>query len=116
MATTMAAAGARFRAIRRGDGLRSRRCVVTRAVRDSRRDVRTRAGRETRLDVQAVIPMLQGDATEQTPPDLPSFLFKNRIVYLVRGQIHESSVSGSPNWSPARTRGAKTERTPKADD
>ena len=30
-----------------------------------------------------VIPMLQGDATEQTPPDLPSFLFKERIVYLV---------------------------------
>ena len=27
--------------------------------------------------------MLQGDATEQTPPDLPSFLFKERIVYLV---------------------------------
>jgi len=32
--------------------------------------------------VQAVIPMLVGDATEQTPPDLPSFLFKERIVYL----------------------------------
>ena len=31
-----------------------------------------------------VIPMLSGDATEQTPPDLPSFLFKERIVYLVR--------------------------------
>ena len=31
-----------------------------------------------------VIPQLQGDATEQTPPDLPSFLFKERIVYLVR--------------------------------
>jgi len=28
--------------------------------------------------------MLSGDATEQTPPDLPSFLFKERIVYLVR--------------------------------
>ena len=27
--------------------------------------------------------MLSGDATEQTPPDLPSFLFKERIVYLV---------------------------------
>mmetsp|Transcript_44446 Transcript_44446/g.74137 ORF Transcript_44446/g.74137 Transcript_44446/m.74137 type:complete len:277 (-) Transcript_44446:362-1192(-) len=35
-----------------------------------------------RLDVQAVIPMLQGDASEQLPPDLPSFLFKERIVYL----------------------------------
>lgn len=57
---------------------------MTRAVRDTRRLVRTHAERGTRLDVQAVIPMLQGDATEQTPPDLPSFLFKNRIVYLVR--------------------------------
>jgi len=28
--------------------------------------------------------MLAGDATEQTPPDLPSYLFKERIVYLVR--------------------------------
>ncbi len=31
-----------------------------------------------------VIPSLAGDATEQTPPDLPSYLFKERIVYLVR--------------------------------
>jgi ATP-dependent Clp protease protease subunit len=29
-----------------------------------------------------VIPQLSGDATEQTPPDLPSYLFKERIVYL----------------------------------
>lgn len=29
-----------------------------------------------------VIPQLAGDATEQTPPDLPSYLFKERIVYL----------------------------------
>ncbi|KAK9846260.1 hypothetical protein WJX81_000224 [Elliptochloris bilobata] len=36
----------------------------------------------SRLDVQAVIPALQGDATDQTPPDLPSYLFKERIVYL----------------------------------
>lgn len=35
-----------------------------------------------RLDVQAVIPALSGDATDQTPPDLPSYLFKERIVYL----------------------------------
>lgn len=35
-----------------------------------------------RLDVQAVIPALAGDATDQTPPDLPSYLFKERIVYL----------------------------------
>ena len=30
-----------------------------------------------------VIPQLQGDATDQTPPDLPSYLFKERIIYLV---------------------------------
>lgn len=29
-----------------------------------------------------VIPQLSGDATSQTPPDLPSYLFKERIVYL----------------------------------
>ncbi|KAK9786581.1 hypothetical protein WJX73_008253 [Symbiochloris irregularis] len=34
------------------------------------------------LNVQAVIPQLSGDATTQTPPDLPSYLFKERIVYL----------------------------------
>jgi hypothetical protein len=28
--------------------------------------------------------MLAGDATKETPPDLPSYLFKERIVYLVR--------------------------------
>lgn len=38
-----------------------------------------------------VIPMLSGDATEQTPPDLPSYLFKERIVYLVRPRV---SVGG----------------------
>jgi ATP-dependent Clp protease protease subunit len=32
--------------------------------------------------VLQVIPQLSGDATEQTPPDLPSYLFKERIVYL----------------------------------
>ena len=30
-----------------------------------------------------VIPQLQGDANQQAPPDLPSYLFKERIVYLV---------------------------------
>ena len=29
-----------------------------------------------------VIPSLQGDASTQSPPDLPSFIFKERIVYL----------------------------------
>eukprot|EP00210_Caulerpa_lentillifera_P004670 g4455.t1 len=35
-----------------------------------------------RLNIQAVIPSTQGEAADQTPPDLPSFLFKERIVYL----------------------------------
>lgn len=30
--------------------------------------------------------MLSGEATIQTPPDLPSYLFKERIVYLVRAR------------------------------
>ncbi len=30
-----------------------------------------------------MIPSLQGDASTQSPPDLPSFIFKERIVYLV---------------------------------
>ncbi|CAD7699459.1 unnamed protein product [Ostreobium quekettii] len=34
------------------------------------------------LTPKTVIPALQGDATDQTPPDLPSYLFKERIVYL----------------------------------
>jgi ATP-dependent Clp protease protease subunit len=34
------------------------------------------------LIIIQVIPALAGDATEQTPPDLPSYLFKERIVYL----------------------------------
>ena len=34
--------------------------------------------------VTNVIPMLQGDSSQQLPPDLPSYLFKERIVYLVR--------------------------------
>lgn len=39
-----------------------------------------------------VIPMLAGDATDQTPPDLPSFLFKERIVYLVRHSVSSYKV------------------------
>ena len=41
-----------------------------------------------------VIPALAGDATEQTPPDLPSYLFKERIVYVVRGQQLGGGGSG----------------------
>lgn len=36
------------------------------------------------LQVVNVIPMIQGDASQQLPPDLPSYLFKERIVYMVR--------------------------------
>ncbi|KAL3698977.1 hypothetical protein R1sor_016999 [Riccia sorocarpa] len=32
--------------------------------------------------VTMVIPFQRGDATQQPPPDLPSYLFKNRIVFL----------------------------------
>jgi ATP-dependent Clp protease protease subunit len=32
--------------------------------------------------VTNVIPFQRGDATQQPPPDLPSYLFKNRIVFL----------------------------------
>ena len=39
--------------------------------------------------------MLQGDATEQTPPDLPSFLFKERIVYLVTNTFTSEAVQSS---------------------
>ena len=41
-----------------------------------------------------MIPALSGDATDQTPPDLPSYLFKERIVYLVslQGSSGSSTV------------------------
>jgi len=32
--------------------------------------------------ITSVIPSLQGDASSQSPPDLPSYIFKERIVYL----------------------------------
>lgn len=51
-----------------------------------------------RLPAQ-VIPALAGDATEQTPPDLPSYLFKERIVYLVshkKGRRQQSRSWGAP--------------------
>lgn len=32
--------------------------------------------------VTMVIPFTKGEATQQPPPDLPSYLFKNRIVFL----------------------------------
>lgn len=58
---------------------RSRRPAA--AVRSSSSRGR-RCSAAKRLDVQAVIPALAGDATDQTPPDLPSYLFKERIVYV----------------------------------
>ena len=36
-----------------------------------------------------MIPSLQGDASTQSPPDLPSFIFKERIVYLVSERKEE---------------------------
>lgn len=35
-----------------------------------------------RRTITLVIPSLQGDASSQSPPDLPSYIFKERIVYL----------------------------------
>lgn len=50
-----------------------------------------------------VIPMLAGDATDQTPPDLPSYLFKERIVYVVRASSGSSWgwCKGRPALPPA---------------
>ncbi|KAJ7553178.1 hypothetical protein O6H91_06G087000 [Diphasiastrum complanatum] len=39
-------------------------------------------GKARRGIVTMVIPFQRGDATQQPPPDLPSYLFKNRIVFL----------------------------------
>jgi len=39
-------------------------------------------GRGRRSVVTMVIPFQRGDARQQPPPDLPSYLFKNRIVFL----------------------------------
>eukprot|EP00271_Cylindrocystis_brebissonii_P006524 TRINITY_DN192_c0_g1_i1.p1 TRINITY_DN192_c0_g1~~TRINITY_DN192_c0_g1_i1.p1 ORF type:complete len:301 (+),score=51.85 TRINITY_DN192_c0_g1_i1:247-1149(+) len=39
-------------------------------------------GRGVRGVVTMVIPYQRGEATQQPPPDLPSYLFKNRIVFL----------------------------------
>lgn len=43
---------------------------------------RKSANRRMRHQIEAVIPSLQGEASSQLPPDLPSFIFKERIVYL----------------------------------
>lgn len=59
------------------------------------------------LAVLQVIPQLQGDATDQTPPDLPSYLFKERIVYLVRpGPGFSSVLSIIPNRALQRWPGS----------
>lgn len=60
----------------------SRRTHRPAAAASSNRSRRCSASAAKRLDVQAVIPALAGDATDQTPPDLPSYLFKERIVYV----------------------------------
>mmetsp|Transcript_5942 Transcript_5942/g.19974 ORF Transcript_5942/g.19974 Transcript_5942/m.19974 type:complete len:161 (-) Transcript_5942:1207-1689(-) len=43
---------------------------------------RTKSVAQRQLHVTSVIPSLQGDASSQSPPDLPSYIFKERIVYL----------------------------------
>mmetsp|Transcript_63794 Transcript_63794/g.154243 ORF Transcript_63794/g.154243 Transcript_63794/m.154243 type:complete len:253 (+) Transcript_63794:96-854(+) len=43
---------------------------------------RERSRSNKTLHITSVIPSLQGDASTQAPPDLPSFIFKERIVYL----------------------------------
>lgn len=68
------------RAAARAQGLSSKKVMG-----GDKLSVRARAattGGARRLETTAVIPMLQGDATDQAPPDLPSFLFKERIVYM----------------------------------
>lgn len=52
-----------------------------------------------------VIPMLSGDATDQIPPDLPSYLFKERIVYLGMSLVPSGKrpASGRPSDAPPRT-------------
>mmetsp|Transcript_13033 Transcript_13033/g.42978 ORF Transcript_13033/g.42978 Transcript_13033/m.42978 type:complete len:273 (+) Transcript_13033:12-830(+) len=73
-AVTSARAGSgRASGFSRGDGqLQAQCCAATRRAHS--------AGQ--RLDVRAVIPQTSGEAREQAPPDLPSFLFKERIIYL----------------------------------
>ena len=58
------------------------------------------------LAVLQVIPQLQGDATNQTPPDLPSYLFKERIVYLVRQILdsHCADCHSNHSWPPELAR------------
>ncbi|RCV23938.1 hypothetical protein SEVIR_5G043100v4 [Setaria viridis] len=46
------------------------------------RDPAVDGGRGARDVVAMVVPFLRGTAWEQPPPDLASFLYKNRIVYL----------------------------------
>lgn len=59
-----------------------------------------------------VIPSLQGDASTQSPPDLPSFIFKERIVYLVRERPRRRARSRSkiPPPAPADRRGEQNAR------
>jgi|Transcript_7193 ATP-dependent Clp protease protease subunit len=67
------------------NGLSSRRRVATGTVAlraQPRSRTVARSAPYTPLKINAVIPSLQGDASTQSPPDLPSFIFKERIVYL----------------------------------
>ena len=51
-----------------------------------------------------IIPMLSGDATKDTPPDLASYLFKERIVYLVRPSQLSPRAETFPSISEAACR------------
>lgn len=68
----------------RGLSVRRRTSPGARALRsaDRGRAVHVRASSTGRLEISAVIPSMQGNADTQSPPDLPSFIFKERIVYL----------------------------------
>jgi ATP-dependent Clp protease protease subunit len=64
---------------------RRRTRVSSASVVKRRRLTRSALSRLLRFSFLArkqVIPSLQGDASTQSPPDLPSFIFKERIVYL----------------------------------
>jgi len=65
-------------AVAQGNSTASRKLRFVARVKKSH--ARSRSNRT--LHITAVIPSLQGDASTQAPPDLPSFIFKERIVYL----------------------------------
>lgn len=57
-------------------------CTISKAQSNHRTQLCSRVSEKRAGVITNVIPSLQGDASTQTPPDLPSFIFKERIVYL----------------------------------